>query len=180
MGGGDIDPHAYGASLHSETKIEDVRRDALEILLAQRAEKDKKPILGICRGHQVMAVAGGGSLIQHVPEIAPGESHAVKAYAHLRNEGTGHSVILTPESRIAAVLQKTKIQVTSGHHQAVKDPGAGMRIVGYSPGGIPEIIESTEERFAYGVQCHPEAEDVKDLEPLFAAFGEAVRGWKAV
>ncbi|MDO8497149.1 MAG: gamma-glutamyl-gamma-aminobutyrate hydrolase family protein [bacterium] len=174
MGGADWNPSLYGETKGGKTQEPERGRDMMEQYILKKVLADKKPFLGICRGHQGLAIASGGKLIQHVADEFPSEKHDVENYDGLFS-GQKHEVVLDPSSRIAQLLGKEKINVNSGHHQAVREAGHNMKIVGESPAGVAEIIEHTDSSFfCYGVQCHPEADTNGDLERLFAAFAKAV------
>lgn len=175
-GGSDIDPILYDKSNHEKTDIAEPKRDILEIQLIKRGIADRKPILGICRGCQALAVASGGSLHQHVPDITQSEHHGV-------SEGGIYDDILKNtmniqidrDSNIFKYLNLKTCRVHCGHHQSVDDPGNEMRIVGRSPAGIAEIIEHTDQNyFCIGIQSHPEIEENGDLEKLFEAFAKSL------
>ncbi len=177
MGGTDIDPRNYGAEAHPSTEAGEPLRDELELYIAKKAIADKKPFLGICRGCQVLAVAAGGSLEQHVPDVAPNEAHGV-------GEGGTYDTIRTQERHGTRIAHGSKafkllgaaVPMPSGHHQAVKDPGDEMLVTGVSPAGIVEIIEHRDPSyFCFGIQGHPEVE-AGPLEPVFKAFAEACAG----
>lgn len=171
-GGGDIDPAAWGAQRHPETDV-DPARDASELMLMRAALDLDLPVLGVCRGMQVMAVAAGGTLHQHLPELIGHERHrassgtdplAADASAYGR-----HDVVVRPGSRAHALLG-AHLTVNSFHHQAVDDPGT-LTAVGWCPDDrVIEIVEDPERSFALGVQWHPER--TADLR-VFAALAEA-------
>jgi putative glutamine amidotransferase len=171
-GGGDVDPAYWGAEPHPETDI-DPARDSSELMLMKAALELDLPILGICRGMQVMAVAAGGTLHQHLPDVIGHEGHraapgtdplAADASAYGR-----HDVVVKPGSQ-AYALFGPRLTVNSFHHQAVDDPGT-FTPVGWCPDDrVIEIIEDPALTFAIGVQWHPER--TADLR-LFAALAEA-------
>jgi putative glutamine amidotransferase len=171
-GGGDVDPAFWGAEPHPETDI-DPARDTAELMLMKAALELDLPILGICRGMQVMAVAAGGTLHQHLPDVIGHEGHraapgtdplAADASAYGR-----HDVVVKPGSQAYALLGP-RLTVNSFHHQAVDDPGSFIA-VGWCPDDrVIEIIEDPARTFAIGVQWHPER--TADLR-LFAALAEA-------
>ena len=171
-GGGDIDPAYWGAERHPATDV-DPARDEAELLLMRAALDMDLPLLGVCRGMQVMAVVGGGTLHQHLPDIIGHDRHrassgtdplAADASAYGR-----HDVVVKPESRSHDLLGG-KLVVNSFHHQSVDDPGK-FEAVGWCPDDrVVEIIESASHAFALGVQWHPER--TADLR-VFAALAEA-------
>jgi putative glutamine amidotransferase len=171
-GGGDIDPANWGAEKHPTTDI-DPARDASELMLMKAALEMDLPTLGICRGMQVMAVAVGGSLHQHLPDLIGHDRHraapgtdplAVDAAAYGR-----HDVVIKPGTE-AHQLLGAHLTVNSFHHQAVDDPGT-FTVTGWCPDDrVIEIIEDQRRSFALGVQWHPER--TGDLR-VFAALNEA-------
>ena len=171
-GGGDVDPANWGAEPHPETEVDQVR-DRAELLLMKAALAADLPTLGVCRGMQVMAVAAGGTLHQHLPDLighdrhraAPGtDPMAADASAFGR-----HDVVIRAGSRAHALLGG-HATVNSFHHQAVDDPGE-FTAVGWCPDDrVVEIIEHARLFFALGVQWHPER--TADLR-VFAALVEA-------
>lgn len=169
-GGGDVDPALYGAVTHPATGAPSSERDQTEIALVHAARERCVPLLAICRGVQVLAVAMGGTLVQDIPSECPG------ALAHDASEpGTRvHDVSVAPTSRLASALRATSLAVNSRHHQAVATAGAGLAVVATAPDGIVEGVEWTEEDWwALGVQWHPE-ELTQDADgwdrALLAAF----------
>jgi putative glutamine amidotransferase len=171
-GGADVDPAHWGAVRHPETNVDAVR-DESEFMLMRAALDADLPVLGVCRGMQVMAVAGGGTLHQHLPDVVGHERHraaagtdplAADASAYGR-----HDVVIRPGSRAHALLG-AHATVNSFHHQAVDDPGS-FTAVGWCPDDrVIEIIEDPSRAFALGVQWHPER--TSDLR-VFAALVEA-------
>jgi putative glutamine amidotransferase len=169
-GGADIDPAAYGAEPEPETLGTVPERDTFEIALARRALERDLPFLGICRGMQVMNVARGGTLIQHLPDDVGHEDHR-RALGTFEN--ADHDVRLADGS-LAARLTGEKIHATkSHHHQGVRDVGDGLDVTGWATvDDLPEVLEDPTRRFALGVQWHPEADDAS---PLIAALVEEAR-----
>jgi putative glutamine amidotransferase len=175
-GGPDIDPSHYGEEPHPTTKV-DSERDAIEVPLVRWAVEDDLPLFGICRGHQVINVALGGSLIQDIPSqiderVLP---HATPD-DQPRNRPT-HDVSIAPESRLSSIMGGTSVAVNSLHHQAVREAAPGMRITAYSPDGLVEATELPGKRFALSVQWHPEDlyENDDTMLRLFEEFVEAAR-----
>jgi putative glutamine amidotransferase len=175
-GGPDVDPVIYGAERHPETKIIDDARDTLELTLARWTLADDRPLFGICRGHQVMNVAFGGTLIQDIPSEVetdlPHETPGTLPRATIR-----HDVSIAPESRLASILGTTRVGVNSLHHQSVERPAPGVLVTGYSPDGIVEALEVPDKRFVLSVQWHPEDLYPNDegMKRLFESFVEAAR-----
>ena len=156
-GGGDIDPASYGAQPHPETLDTVPERDRFEIALVRAAIERELPVLGICRGMQLINVAYGGTLLQHLPE-------RFGHHEHLRAPGTfdgaDHDVELVEGSLAALAAGETHHATKSHHHQGVDRLGDGLQISGSSAmDGLPEAIEMPDRRFVLGVQWHPEADE---------------------
>jgi putative glutamine amidotransferase len=172
-GGTDVLPEWYGEEPHPLLQEGDPQLDALEFAVTCWALQENKPILGICRGIQLLNVALGGSLYQDVNDQCPG------TIKHMNRDQPGsqlaHPVYIEAGSRMAEALGTTKLWVNSFHHQAVKVPGKGVRVTGRAEDGVVEAIEVVGHRFALGVQCHPEEiyQTVPAWARLFAAFVEA-------
>lgn len=157
-GGGDIDPAHYHETPHSKTEAPDVPRDGFELKLARLALEHDVPMLGVCRGLQVVNVAAGGTLIQDIPsEVAQALSHEVD---HPLN-AIAHEVWVTRGSALSNTLQEQLgdgevLQVNSRHHQAIKRTASGFEVSATAPDGIIEAIERPQSRFCIAVQWHPE------------------------
>jgi putative glutamine amidotransferase len=174
-GGADIDPDAYGSERHAETLGTVPERDTFEIALTKRAFERDLPVLGICRGMQLMNVARGGTLLQHLPE-----SHG--HHEHRRNpgsfDGADHDVRLQDGSLAARAAGEITHGTKSHHHQGVDRLGDGFEVTGWSTlDELPEAIELPGSRFALGVQWHPEADETSPLiEALVAEAASAREG----
>jgi putative glutamine amidotransferase len=167
-GGADIDPASYGAELHPETRGTWPDRDRFELALARGALERDMPLLGICRGMQLLNVALGGTLVQHLPEARGGEGHR-----GLAGTFSKHHVRLDPESLACAAAGIEGFVVWSHHHQGVDQLGEGLRVSGWSDeDDLPEAIELPGRRFALGVVWHPE-EDEKSR--VISALVDAAR-----
>jgi putative glutamine amidotransferase len=171
-GGNDVDPAFWGADRHPRTEIDEAR-DTSELMLMRAALEMDLPILGVCRGMQVMAVVAGGSLHQHLPDLVGHSRHQAESGTDpLAADATAygrHDVVCEPGSMAARLLGE-QLTVNSFHHQAVDDPGS-FTVTGWCPDdGVVEVIEDPERTFALGVQWHPERTD--DLR-TFAALAEA-------
>jgi putative glutamine amidotransferase len=156
-GGADIDPAIYGAEPHAETTHTVPERDAFEISLTRRALERGIPLLGICRGMQVLNVAGGGTLLQHLPEHLGHHEHRREPGTF---EGADHDVRLEPGSLAARAVGEELHATKSHHHQGIDRVGERLRVTGWSTlDDLPEAIEAPERRFVLGVQWHPEADE---------------------
>jgi putative glutamine amidotransferase len=173
-GGADVDPASYGAETHAETRGTWPERDRFELALARRALERDMPLLGICRGMQLLNVALGGTLDQHLPESVGSEVHRSAA-------GTfgEHHVRLQPESLACKAAGIDGFVVWSHHHQGVAEVGEGLRVSGWSvEDDLVEAIELPGKRFALGVVWHPEEDpDSRVIGALVgAARGAMVEG----
>jgi putative glutamine amidotransferase len=166
-GGADIDPASYGAEPHAMTKGTRPERDAFEIALARRALERDIPLLGICRGMQVMNVARGGTLRQHLPDDVGHQDHRRVPGSF---DGADHDVRLADGTLAARAAGEVDHATKSHHHQGVEALGDGLVETGWSAlDELPEAIEDPQRRFALGVQWHPEADPAS---PLIAALVE--------
>jgi putative glutamine amidotransferase len=155
-GGGDIAPANYGAEPHEKLGLVDAVRDEAELPVARWAVAEGKPVLGICRGIQVINVAFGGSLYQDIPSQLP-DTFDHRANTRVRQwDLLTHSIALEPDSWLAERLSTDEVMGNTMHHQSVKDLAPGMRVVGRAPDGVIEAMEGTGEQFVVAVQCHPE------------------------
>jgi putative glutamine amidotransferase len=160
-GGSDIDPDAYGEARHPATLNTDPERDGFEIALAQAAIARDLPFLGICRGMQVLNVARGGTLLQHLPESHGHEEHRRNPGTF---EGSDHLVHLEAGSLAARAAGEDVHATFSHHHQGVDRVGDGLVVTGHSDlDDLPEAIELADRRFVLGVQWHPEADETSRL-----------------
>jgi putative glutamine amidotransferase len=172
-GGEDIDPQFYGDEPKEAIEKTDPDRDRVELLLARWAVDARMPILGICRGHQLLNVAMGGALYQDIhDEMGVEEVHDMRGKGEGFRQKRPHQVILDPESKIARELGAV-LWVNSLHHQAVARPGKRMKVVGTSPGGVIEAMELEDHPFAVTVQWHPEMlADDELMQRVFNLFIE--------
>jgi putative glutamine amidotransferase len=151
-GGGDIAPAIYHALPHPANDTIDHERDATELALARLALRTTLPVLGICRGAQVLGVAGGSPLVQHIPD-AYGDAVAHRADPPGPIE---HHIEIEPHSHLAHILGATSLPVQSWHHQAVQSAPPGWRSVAFAADGVIEAIEHQHHPWMVGVQWHPE------------------------
>jgi putative glutamine amidotransferase len=173
-GGADVDPAAYGEEPHPSTKGTVPERDAFEIALVRRAIERDIPFLGICRGMQVMNVARGGTLIQHLPDDVGHEDHRRSLGSF---DNSDHDVRLAHDSLAARAAQEELHGTKSHHHQGVARIGEGLEVTGWATiDDLPEVIELPGNRFSLGVQWHPEADPAS---PLIAALVEEARAYRA-
>ena len=176
-GGADIDPSRFGeTSVHPETYDIIPDRDEAEIRLATGALERDMPILGICRGIQVLNVAMGGTLYQDVPDQFSVEIGHRQQKNDIPADAPSHSVTVTPGSLLERTYGEGPIDVNSFHHQAVKDPAPGLVVTGRSDDGLIEGVESPDNGFVLGVQWHPElmfARHDRHLSPFTAVVAAA-------
>jgi putative glutamine amidotransferase len=172
-GGNDIDPAHYGAEPHAATHHLVPKRDRAELALATRAVQRDIPVLGICRGMQLINVAFGGTLTQHLPDALGHTEHRRTPGSF---DGSDHDVRLTPGSLAARAAGEELHGTKSHHHQGVATVGDGLVVTGRSTiDDLPEAIEAPGRRFVLGVQWHPEADE---QSRVVAAIVEHARGYR--
>jgi putative glutamine amidotransferase len=172
-GGSDVDPATYGATRHPETSGTRIERDRFEIALARRTLERDMPLLGICRGMEIVNVARGGTLAQHIPDSLGSDEHR-----HTPGAFGEHEVRLEPGSLAARAAGAERLVVRSHHHQGVDLLGEGLVASGWSVGDdLVEAIEIPGHRFALGVLWHPEEEEEEERErsPVIVSLVEAAR-----
>lgn len=170
-GGDDVDPLLYDEDVSPKTTHLEPRRDRQEALLVKELlDKTKKPILGICRGCQIINVIAGGTLHQ---DLASKELyHTILSASH---DAFAHKVQLKADSLLARIIGSSTMLTNSYHHQAVKDVAAGYDIVGTTADGVIEAIEKKGDRFVLGVQWHPEMTPSCAINhKIFEAFIKAI------
>lgn len=158
-GGPDVDPSCYGAEPHAELGPTDSAVDVFEIALCRRADRRGLPILGICRGAQVLNVARQGTLHQHLPDLLSGVDAQTRAVEHRQLEPgdrTTHEVRVAPDSGLAQTTGGGPVNVNSFHHQAIDRLGLDLRAVAWAKDGVIEAIEDDRRGFLLGVQWHAE------------------------
>lgn len=168
-GGGDLDPGLYDAEPHPETDVPREQRDRAEIAMLGAALDRDMPVLAICRGSQLLNVARGGDLVQHLPEAVGHERHKDEPGAF-----SDHSVRVVADSRLGGLLGE-QAPVKSHHHQGMGRIGEGLREVAWAEDGVVEGLEDPGRRFALGVLWHPE--EGEDLA-LFKGLVEEARRYR--
>jgi putative glutamine amidotransferase len=172
-GGADIDPSSYGEDAHPETRGTVPERDGFELALARRALERDLPLLGICRGMQLMNVAVGGTLLQHLPDSHGHDEHRRHAGSF---EDADHDVRLSESSLAARATGEAVHASKSHHHQGIDRLGTGLEVTGWSLiDELPEAVEMPERRFALGVQWHPEADERSRLVAALVKEADAAR-----
>ena len=168
----DVDPALFGAETRHATVTTKDRRTRFELAVTRRALTADKPVLGICGGQQLLNVALGGTLIQHIPDEVPGAlAHEQKTPRH----EPAHTVRFTEGTRLREIAGAPEAPVNSTHHQAVKAAAPGLVVDATAPDGVIEGIEDPGRRFCIGVQWHPEYAISDADRRLFAAFIAAAR-----
>ena len=168
-GGSDLDPSTYDHEPHPETTGTRPERDRGELALVSAALERDMPVLAVCRGSQVLNVARGGDLVQHLPEVVGDERHK-----HTPGVFSDHDVRVEPESRLGGLLGE-RAPVKSHHHQGYGRVGDGLREVAWADDGTVEALEDPSKRFAVGVLWHPEAGEDR---ALFEALVEQARAYR--
>jgi putative glutamine amidotransferase len=173
-GGPDVQPSAYGAAPHSKLGPTEPGVDAVELALVRAADRRKLPILGICRGMQLLNVARGGTLHQHLPDVVgDGVEHRQREHGSIPT----HRIDTAPQSRLRAMLGGLSVEVNSFHHQAVQTLGKGLVATAWAQDGTIEAIENPGDRLVMGVQWH--AEGLLHHGPLFDLLIAAAAGAEA-
>jgi gamma-glutamyl-gamma-aminobutyrate hydrolase PuuD len=166
-GGSDLDPELYDGEPHEQTFGIVPERDRAELALLEAALARDMPVLAVCRGSQVLNVARGGDLVQHLPDVVGDDKHK-----HTPGAFADHDVTLEPGTRLAELLGD-RAAVKSHHHQGFGRLGEGLRVAAHAEDGTIEAVEDPSHRFALGVLWHPEAgEDRKLFEELVGAAVE--------
>jgi putative glutamine amidotransferase len=181
-GGGDIDPSLYNGESHPTIYSVDSERDSFELNLAEFALENDIPILGICRGLQIMIVVSGGNLIPHVPDVyGTSVNHRLEPEPGMR-KATEHMVKIRSQTRLAKIVQTSEISVVSWHHQAVDTLPSGFCAVAHAvEDGVVEAVEHQFHPWAIGVQWHPElSANDPNHQRIFRGFVEATHNKKGL
>ncbi|MEK9899268.1 MAG: gamma-glutamyl-gamma-aminobutyrate hydrolase family protein [Rhodospirillaceae bacterium] len=163
----DVDPSLFGAGERHPTVVTKDRRTAFELATTRGALERDMPLLGICGGQQLLHVALGGTLIQHIPDEID------EALAHEQpnpRDEPGHSVSIKSGTLLHRIVETDSLDVNSAHHQAAKDASDQIVVNAVAPDGVIEGIEATDRRFALGVQWHPEYKVSAGDDAIFRAF----------
>ncbi len=171
-GGIDVDPGLYGQSRHPETDWRHPFRDRYETALLGVALQRDIPVLGVCRGHQLINVHMGGKLVQHIPD----DNH--RAELEPPHASSWHEVALIKGSRLEGIFGRQRMRVNSRHHQGLRPEmvAEGLRATAISLDGLVEGLEGERQHWLVGVQWHPERPEMAEaMAPLFAAFVDACR-----
>ncbi len=171
-GGGDIEPTLYNGSSHPTVYNVDQQRDRFELALAKLVLATDIPVLGICRGLEVLVVATGGNLVPHLPDEF-GEAIAHRSHQSRHSE---HTVKICPKSRLASTIGITEAHIVSWHHQAVRTVPAGWRVTAKAGDGVIEALEHETHPWAIALQWHPEmAPHDPHQQRIFQSLVEAAR-----
>ena len=163
----DVDPSLFGAGERHPTVVTKDRRTAFELATTRGALERDMPLLGICGGQQLLHVALGGTLIQHIPDEID------EALAHEQpnpRDEPGHSISINSGTLLHRIVETDSPDVNSAHHQAAKDASDRIVVNAVAPYGVIEGIEATDRRFALGVQWHPEYKVSAGDDAIFRAF----------
>ncbi|HET9656085.1 MAG TPA: gamma-glutamyl-gamma-aminobutyrate hydrolase family protein [Kineosporiaceae bacterium] len=174
-GGPDVDPARYGEQPGPHTQLPSVERDDAELRLLAGAVDGGLPVLGICRGMQLLNVARGGNLVQHLPDLVGGEGHAPAPGVF-----GGHQVTVKGGTRLAQLLGRTEVDcVPSYHHQSLDRLGSGLTATAWSADGTVEAVEDPDLPFCVAVQWHPEAGEDPSLFEALVGAARRVRDLRA-
>ena len=176
-GGGDIIPDCFNQECHPTLKNIDKARDTLEILLFKQALEADIPVFGICRGIQIMNVAGGGNLYQDISSEFPGNT---LPHEKVKGCDSQHSIVIESGSHLNEIVDGHRALVNSAHHQALNEVGEGFVVTAHTEDCVVEAMEHPSKRFVIGVQYHPERmltdpELCQHALKLFEAFINAAR-----
>jgi putative glutamine amidotransferase len=176
-GGNDVNPKLYGQKPYAETIDLSSARDEMETRLMHLALEQQKPILAICRGMQLLNVVCGGTLYQHIKsDLKSASDHEISTRKKTLVD-LAHNLNVEPTSKLATIIQSTTIFANTHHHQAINKLANGLRVSAHSEDSVIEAVESVDNGYAIGIQCHPES--LETVEPkwclVFASFVEYAR-----
>ncbi len=171
-GGVDIDPKYYGEDFKRDIGIISPERDEGEFLILKEFYKTEKPILGICRGHQLLNIFLGGSIFQDLKYTG---KETLKHSQDFYPELAVHKVKITDKENILAKLYGEEVRTNSFHHQAINKLGKGLSVIATAEDGIIEAVQMKERKFLYGLQWHPEMMTARGNEEMKKIFVEFVK-----
>jgi len=181
-GGADVDPASYGAEKHPLCDKTDPPRDSVELAFARWAMEDRKPVLGVCRGVQVLNLALGGTLWQDLADQRPGSiKHDYFPFGgRYTRDHLAHEVTIEGSSRLGELFGARTVKVNSMHHQGIRDLAPQLVATAVAPDGLIEAAELPGDHYVVGVQWHPEALTDTDHRSrrLFQSFVAAAREWR--
>ncbi len=176
-GGGDIEPRLYGGKYHDDMYAINEDRDLHEFALVREARDRKMPVLAICRGLQVTNVALGGTLIEDIPSEVGSTDHSIRGPEVVNCHQT---VVIEPDTLVAAAIEATEVCVNSIHHQSARDIAPGLRAAGWTDDGVVEVLDPIDHSWPLlAVQWHPEYLAVKDDPAAIALFRTLVEHARA-
>lgn len=171
-GGNDIDPALFGENRHSTVTGISILRDTVEMRLMRWTLEDDRPMLGICRGMELLNIACGGTLHQDIASVLPKASDHDLSTAAKDIEHIAHRLRLKAGSRLAAIVAADGLGANTHHHQAINKVGEGLEAVAWSEDGVIEAIEAPGRPFVIGVQSHPESMEARAV-PAWRRFFQA-------
>lgn len=172
-GGGDLDPAHYGSEGHPTIYMIDAERDATELALARRVAASGAPTLCICRGLQVLNVALGGTLFEHLPDVVPG----IIQHRHEPDKPTAHTLTVLPDTHLSELIGAGPMHGVSWHHQAIRTVAPDLTIAALAEDGTVEAVEAPNHPWLIAIQWHPEMSAATDprQQQLFDRFIAAVK-----
>jgi len=177
-GGRDLDPALYNQPLHPETKLVSHDRADFDLAMLKLAEQRRLPILGICLGCQIINVHRQGTLHQHLPDAPRPNSHAPLLHSKKGDRSNTHDIDLTPNTKLAGILNLDSLPANSRHHQSIDKVGHNLRPAATAPDGIIEAVEDPSLPFFLAVQWHPENLAHSPHEKLFTALVQAAAAYR--